>query len=131
MVALCPLSHFHHYIEINITDNCHFALVYLSGTTRLRFTRSTGQEPTIYVQDHHMKVFFISISVNILMILSRFYSHHSFGYHMKVQNRLNSTRYAREDKVSDVDMKLIVSKIVMQYCSKNSWARQNNNEVVF
>ena len=35
--------------KINITDNRHFALIYLLGITRLTFTRSTAQEPSIYV----------------------------------------------------------------------------------
>ena len=43
-----PLSPFHCYIEINITDNRHFALVYLLGITRLTFTRSMAREPSIH-----------------------------------------------------------------------------------
>ena len=38
---------FHRYIEINITDKRHFALVYLLGITRLTFTQSMAQEPSI------------------------------------------------------------------------------------
>ena len=34
--------------HINITDNHHSALVYLLGITRLMFTRSTAQEPSLY-----------------------------------------------------------------------------------
>ena len=44
-----PLSLYQRYIEINITDNRHFALVYLLGITRLTFTWSTAQEPSIYM----------------------------------------------------------------------------------
>ena len=43
-----PLSSFHRNIKINITDNRHFTLVYLLGTTRLTLTRSTAQEPSIF-----------------------------------------------------------------------------------
>ena len=43
-----PLSSYHRNIEINITDNRHFALVYLLGITRLTFTWSTAQEPSIF-----------------------------------------------------------------------------------
>ena len=43
-----PLSPFHRYIEINITDNRHFALVYLLGITRQTVTGLTAQEPSIY-----------------------------------------------------------------------------------
>ena len=43
-----PISFDHRNIEINITDNLHFALAYLLGITRPTFTRSTGQEPSIH-----------------------------------------------------------------------------------
>ena len=43
-----PISFSHHHIKINNTDNCHFALVYLLVITRLTFTWSTAQEPSIY-----------------------------------------------------------------------------------
>ena len=43
-----PLSPFHRYIKINIPDNCHFAPVYFLGITRLTFTRSKEQQPSIY-----------------------------------------------------------------------------------
>ena len=38
------------YIEINITENRHFALAYLLGKTKLSFIRSTGLEPSMFVQ---------------------------------------------------------------------------------
>ena len=37
-----------HSVDINITDNCHFALAYLLGITRLTLTWSPAQEPSIY-----------------------------------------------------------------------------------
>ena len=35
---------------INITENHHFALIYLLGITRLRFIQSTAQEPSMYAE---------------------------------------------------------------------------------
>ena len=35
--------------SINNTDNCHFALVYLLGITRLTFIRFSAQEPSIVI----------------------------------------------------------------------------------
>ena len=40
--------------EVNISDNHHFALIYLLGITRLMFTRSTAQEPSIYGNLDHL-----------------------------------------------------------------------------
>ena len=44
-----PLSPSHRYNEINITDNRHFAHVYLLGITRLTFTQSMAQEWSIHL----------------------------------------------------------------------------------
>ena len=43
------LNNYRRNIKINITDNRHFTLVYLLGITRLTFTQSTAQEPSIFV----------------------------------------------------------------------------------
>ena len=59
-----PLSFSPHHIEINNTDNRHFALVYLLGITRLTFTRSTAQEPSIYL-------WYYTTIYNFLMIWTR------------------------------------------------------------
>ena len=43
-----PLSYYHRNIEINITDNRHFALFHLLGITRPPFTQSMAQESPIH-----------------------------------------------------------------------------------
>ena len=55
---------YHRNIEINITDNRHFAFIYFTGVTSLQLIWSTEQEPTIYVTDSHLKKWEFTIKLD-------------------------------------------------------------------
>ena len=77
-----PLSPFHPYIKINITDNRHFALVYLLGKTRLTFTRSMAHEPSIYEEkkeERNRGLFYPSINLPQTFFCSLTFSLYTHG----------------------------------------------------